>query len=81
MESKYKNIIQVFDRNNQNQSYLRISDITNINKVYDVVHEIWNIYVSTNKWCESEAYENEEECDAKFKELLKAWDKGIEDGK
>jgi len=81
MEIKYKNIIKVFDRNNQNENYLRISDITNINKVYDVVSKIWNIYVSTNKWCESEAYENKEECDSKFKELLEVWDKDINDGK
>lgn len=75
MESKYKNIIQVFDRNNKNQSYLRISDITNINKFYDVDENIWKIYVNTNKLHDFETYENEEECDIKFKELLEIWDK------
>lgn len=81
MESKYKNIIKAFDRNNKNCSYIRISDITTIHKHFDVVENIWKLYVNTDKWCEFEIYENEEECDIKFKELLEIWDKGIGDGK
>jgi len=79
MESKYKNIIKAFDRNDKSCDFIKIKNITSIHKNYDVNNKEWNIYIHTDKFCQSEPYENEQECDAKFKELLEIWDKGIND--